>query len=207
MYTGLLHSHKLLVLLFLVHYVVKLVLLLMNRHDSLAKYSKTTRIPEMVLSAGFLLTGIGMLFQGAILSKLLIIKVICVFASIPLAVIGFKKGNKVLAFIAVFLIVMSYGLAEMNKKAKTGDKIDTSTVTDPIVAGKLIYVNKCAQCHGEIGNGGASGAKDLSLTQLTAEEQKVAIRNGKNAMPGFKEDVLSEADLDAVIQYIATLKQ
>ena len=145
--------------------------------------------------------------KGAIFSNLIIIKLICVFASIPLAVIGFKKGNKVLAFLAVLLIVASYGLAEMNKKAKTGAKIDTSTVTDPIVAGKLIYVNKCAQCHGEIGNGGVSGAKDLSLTLLSADEQKVLIRNGKNAMPGFKEDVLSETDMDAVIQYIATLKQ
>ena len=207
MYTGLLHSHKLFVLLFVIHYVVKLVLLLMNRNDALAKYSKATRMPEMVLSFAFLATGVGMLFKGAVLSTLLTIKIVCVLASIPLAIIGFKKGNKVLAFVAVFLIVMSYGLAEMNKKAKTGAKIDTSTVTDPIVAGKLIYVNKCAQCHGQIGNGGVSGAKDLSLTKLTADEQKAQIRNGKNAMPGFKEDVLTDADVDAVVKYVATLKQ
>lgn len=179
----------------------------MNRNEQLAKYSKLTRIPEMVLSFVFLATGIGMLLSGAGLSTLLTIKIVCVLASIPLAIIGFKKGNKVLAFIAVFLIVMSYGLAEMNKKAKTGGKIDTSTVTDPIVAGKLIYVNKCAQCHGEIGNGGASGAKDLSLSIMSDEEKKLAIRSGKNAMPGFKEDVLNDADLNAVVQYIKTLKQ
>ena len=112
-----------------------------------------------------------------------------------------------MAFIAVALIVASYGLAEVNKKAKTGAKIDITTISDPIVAGKLIYVNKCAQCHGEIGNGGISGAKDLSLTQLNLEEQKGIVRNGKNAMPGFKEDVLSDADIDAVLQYVATLKQ
>ena len=148
-----------------------------------------------------------MLIQGAVFSNFIIVKLICVFASIPLAVIGFKKSNKVLAFAAVFLIIMSYGLAEMNKKAKTGAKIDTSSVADPIAAGKLIYVNKCAQCHGEIGNGGASGAKDLSLSQLTDEEKKLLVRNGKNAMPGFKEDVLSETDVEAVVQYVNTLKQ
>lgn len=207
MYTGLFHSHKLIVLVFLVHYVVKLVLLLMNRNDSLAKYSKATRVPEMILSAGFLVTGGWMLFKGAYFSKLIIIKMICIFASIPLAVIGFKKGNKVLAFIAVFLIVMSYGLAEMNKKAKTGKKIEIPANTEPLVAGKLLYVNKCAQCHGEIGNGGKSGSKDLSLSKLSAEEQMVAIRTGKNAMPGFKEDILSDSDLDDVVKYVATLKQ
>lgn len=112
-----------------------------------------------------------------------------------------------LAFVAVFLIIMSYGLARLNKKAKTGTKIDTTSISDPIAAGKIIYVNKCAQCHGEIGNGGISGAKDLSLSLLTEEEKKLLIRNGKNAMPGFKEDVLTDADVDAVVQYVATLKQ
>lgn len=207
MYTGLLHSHNLFVTLFLLHYVIKLVLLLTNKQEQLAKYSKTTKVPEMILSFGFLLTGGWMLFKGAAFTTLITIKLVCVFTSIPLAIIGFKKGNKVLAFIAVTLIVASYGLAEVNKKAKTGAKVDTTTIGDPIVAGKLIYVNKCAQCHGEIGNGGGSGAKDLSLTQLTLDEQKVMVRNGKNAMPGFKEDVLSDADIDAVLQYVATLKQ
>lgn len=207
MYTGLLHSHKLFVLLFLLHYVAKLVLLLLNRNEQLAKYSKITKVPEMILSFGFLATGIGMLVSGAALSTLLTVKIICVLASIPLAIIGFKKGNKILAFVAVFLIVMSYGLAEMNKKAKTGAKVDTSAIEDPIIAGKLIYANKCAQCHGQIGNGGVSGAKDLSLTKLTDDEKKLLIRSGKNAMPGFKEDVLTDADLNAVVQYVATLKQ
>ncbi len=207
MYTGLLHSHKLFVLLFLLHYVVKLVLLILNRNELLAKYSKITKVPEMILSFGFLATGIGMLVGGAALSTLLTVKVICVVASIPLAIIGFKKGNKILAFVAVFLIVMSYGLAEMNKKAKTGAKVDTSAIEDPIIAGKLIYTNKCAQCHGQIGNGGISGAKDLSLSKLTDTEQRLFIRSGKNAMPGFKEDVLTDADLNAVVQYVATLKQ
>ncbi len=207
MYTGLLHSHRLFVILFLVHYLIKLVLLLMNRHESLAKYAKATRIPEIILSVGFLVSGGWMLVKGAIFSNLIIIKLICVFASIPLAVIGFKKGNKVLAFLAVLLIVASYALAEVNKKAKTGKKIEIPANTEPLAAGKLLYVNKCAQCHGEIGNGGVSGAKDLSLTQLSIEDQKTLIRLGKNAMPGFKEDVLSETDVDAVVQYVATMKQ
>jgi mono/diheme cytochrome c family protein len=50
-----------------------------------------------------------------------------------------------------------------------------------------------------------SGSKDISMTQLSTEEQKALIRNGKNAMPGYKD--LSEEQLDAVVQYIATMKQ
>ncbi|HLP52610.1 MAG TPA: c-type cytochrome [Chitinophagales bacterium] len=205
MYTGLLHSHKLFVLLFLIHYIVKLVLLLTNKNEQLAKYTKATKIPEMVLSVAFLVTGGWMLIKSGAFSTFMIIKLVCVFSSIPLAVIGFKKGNKVLAFVAVFLIIMSYGLAEMNKKAKTGPKVDTSAITNPIEAGKLIYTNSCVSCHGADGKLMLSGAKDLSITVLTAAEQKEMIRNGKNAMPGYKD--LTDEQLDGVVQYIATLKQ
>jgi mono/diheme cytochrome c family protein len=205
MYTGLLHSHKLFVLLFLLHYIAKLVLLLLNRKEQLARYSQITKVPEMILSVGFLVTGGWMLITSSAFSNFLIIKLICVFASIPLAIIGFKKGNKVLAFVAVFLIVLSYGLAEMNKKAKTGPKVDTSTIMDPVVAGKLLYTNTCVNCHGSDGKLGLSGAKDLSVTQMTIEDQKSAIRNGKNAMPGYKD--LSDEQIEDLIVYIATLKQ
>lgn len=205
MYTGLLHSHNLFVSLFLFHYILKLVFLLTNRKDALERYSKTMRIPEIVLSVGFLVSGGWMLVSGAVFSTFLIIKLVCVFASIPLAIIGFKKGNKVLAFIAVALIILSYGLAEMNKKAKAGPKVDTSSIADPITAGKLIYTNSCVTCHGSDGKLGGSGSKDISVTLLSVEDQKALIKNGKNAMPGYRD--LSDEQVDAVVQYIATLKQ
>ena len=206
MYTGLLHSHKLFVLLFLLHYIFKFVLLFTDRKDALERYSKTMRIPEILLSVGFLITGVWMMLTGTAFTNLIVIKLIFVFSSIPLAVIGFKRGNKVIAFVAVTLIFLSYGLAEMNKKTKTGSSIDTSSISDPVAVGKLIYSNSCVSCHGEIGNGGISGAKDLSLTTLTTEEQKAVILHGKNAMPKYK-NILSEEQVGAVVQYIATLKQ
>lgn len=206
MYTGLLHSHKLFVILFLLHYVLKLVLLLLNRQEHLARYSQFTKIPEMVLSVGFLLTGGGMLLKGAAITSFTIIKLVCVFASIPLAVIGFKRKNKVLAFVAVLLIVLAYGLAEMNKKSKAGKKIETSAVEDPIAKGKLIYTNTCVTCHGTDGKLGLSGAKDLSVSPLTAEQQKEQIKNGKNSMPAYG-NMYSEEEIDALVLYVGTLKQ
>lgn len=205
MYSSLLTSHKIIVTLFLLHYILKLVLLLLDRKQQLAAYTKATRVIEILLSVGFLVTGGWMLFSGAVFNFLLIIKLVCVFGSIPLAVVGFKKGNKALAALAVFLIVTAYGLAEMNRKAKTGGAIDTSTVSaDPIAAGKLIYSQTCINCHGSDGKMGGSGAKDLSVSILTAEQKHDLIRNGKNAMPAYKD--LTEEQVNDVIQYIATLK-
>src|SRR5688500_15497418 len=95
-YKILLETHRVVVLLFLLHYVLKLVLLLTNRSEQLDRYSKAMRIPEMVLSILFLVTGGWMMIAGDAISTLQIIKLVCVFASIPLAVIGFKKRNKAL---------------------------------------------------------------------------------------------------------------
>jgi uncharacterized membrane protein SirB2 len=204
-YNILLQTHKVVVLLFLLHYVLKLVLLLTNRNEQLDRYSKSMRIPEMVLSVLFLITGGWMMIVGNAFSTLQIIKLVCVFASIPLAVIGFKKRNKMLGALSVLLIVLAYGLAEMNKKAKTGPKVDTTSIGDPMEAGKLIYTNSCINCHGGDGKLGGSGSKDLAVVALSVDEQKALIRNGKGAMPGYKD--LSEAQLDAVVQYIATFQQ
>jgi mono/diheme cytochrome c family protein len=205
MFTGLLHSHRLFVILFLLHYVIKLVLLLTNRKEQLAAYTKKTRVPEMIISVGFLLTGMGMLFKGAQFTNLILLKVIAVFVSIPVAVIGFKKGNKALAALSVFLIVASYGLGEMNKKAKAGNEVDTTQVASSFEAGKLVYTQKCEACHGSDGKLGASGAKILGETEMTVAEQKQLILAGKNSMPPFRA-ALSDKQVDAVIEYIATFK-
>jgi mono/diheme cytochrome c family protein len=209
MSTALLHSHKLFVILFLLHYLLKAFMLLANKHELLARYTKATRIPEIVISTGFLVTGVWMLINlpnGAI-GSFMIIKLVCVFASIPLAVIGFKKGNKALAALAVLLIIMAYGLAEMSKKQKAGGAIDTTTVSsNPIEEGKLVYQAKCEMCHGADGKLGLAGAKDLGATQLNSDEQKQLIRSGKNSMPAFGAEVLTNEQVDAVVQYVATLK-
>lgn len=208
MYTGLLHAHKFVVLIFLIHYVVKLLMLQMGRTEQLAKYSKVTKVPEMIFSFAFLLTGAWMLFKGGTLNTFMIIKLVCVFSSIPLAIIGFKKGNKMLATLAVILIVAAYGLAEMSAAKKAGGKIDTTTVSgNPIEVGKTVFNNSCVSCHGADGKLGLSGAKDLTITQLTAEQQKELIRHGKNAMPAYGIEVLTDEQVDAVTQYVATLKQ
>jgi mono/diheme cytochrome c family protein len=205
MYTGLLHSHKLFVVLFLVHYVVKLLLLQLGKTEQLAKYTKATKVAEMILSFGFLATGAGMLLKGAAFETLFIVKLVCVFSSIPLAIIGFKKSNKALATLAVVLIIMSYGLAEMSRAKKAGKKIDTSAATSSLEAGKMVYENSCANCHGADGKLGMSGAKTLGETQLSTEEQKNIVRVGKNAMPAHNN--LSEEQVNAVVEYIATFKQ
>lgn len=210
MYTGLLHTHRLVVILFLLHYLVKLVLLLLNRNETLANYSKRTRITEIVISVLFLVTGVWMLslnvMSGGAVSALQIIKICAVLASIPLAIIGFKKGNKILAVLSVILIVAAYGLAEVNKKNKAGAEVNTANATNAIEAGKIIYQEKCIQCHGSDGAAGISGAKALGQTVLNREDQKTLLKVGKNSMPSF-EGVLSDKQIDEVLEFVETFNE
>jgi cytochrome c553 len=196
MATGMLHSHTLFVVLFTLIYLIKTILLLSDRDELLEKFKKKTKILEMIVSFGFLATGIFLMTQLPAINYLLIIKLILVFLSIPLAVIGYKKKNKVLATLSFFLIVVSFSLAYKAKAALAGTKIIA-------INGKEIYKEKCTLCHGDNGKLGMNGAKDLSITQLSHAGILEIISTGKNGMASYK-DVLSKEQIDAVASYIET---
>ncbi len=194
MATGMLHSHYLFVVLFTLIYLVKTILLLSDKDDLLEKFKKKTKVVEMIVSFGFLATGIFLMTQLPVITYLTITKLVLVFLSIPLAVIGFKKKNKILATLSFFLIIVSFGLAHKAKDAKAGDK----TIA---VNGKEIYEEKCTLCHGNDGKLGLSGAKDISLSQLNHTDIVTLISQGKNTMPAFNSSLSSE-QIEAVANYV-----
>ncbi|RMG18966.1 MAG: hypothetical protein D6730_22240 [Bacteroidetes bacterium] len=213
MYTGLLHTHKLVVTLFFLLYLGKIILLLLNKTELLDKLSKKLRIPEMVISVLFLLTGVVMIFQVAEVTPLMIVKLVLVFASIPIAIRGFKQHHKLLASLAVLMIIAAYGLSEMNKIGVDSTPLPETVITDPAQAnydlsahGKAIYERNCIVCHGEDGKKRASGAKDLTVTQLDEAAIEQLILKGKNAMPGY-EKVLNQQEIKAVMAYVKGFKQ
>ncbi len=212
-YTALLHTHKLVVTLFLVIYLIKLVYLLAFP-DSLEKMSKRLKVPEMVVSFLFLLTGVWMLLNMADpFRSMYVIKLVAVFASIPIAVLGFKKKNKPMAVLSVVLIVAAYGLAEMGKKqilkpqtqltyAVAADAADY----DAVAHGKALYGQYCTSCHGENGDKGLSGAKNLRISLQSPEEIKTLLSKGKNAMPSYK-NILNDQETSALVQYLLTMRK
>lgn len=218
-YVALLHTHTTFVMLFLLQYLIKTILLLANQQATLAKYSRWTKIPEMVISVIFLLTGLGMVFNLAYYNWAIWVKLLCVFASIPLAVIGFKRGSKILAASSLVLLIGAYGLAEMYKNIgpKTSDLQASEELEqklaamddadyDPIVVGKDIYELRCQVCHGEDGMKGLQGAANLAESKLSDEEIKHIIINGKNSMASYK-NLIEGRELDAVVEYIKYLRK
>jgi len=206
MYTGFLHMHKTAVILFLALYLFKWIALTFNMEGLKAFFAKKgLRIFEMVISTLFLFTGIYLMVNLApeMRSNLLWIKIAMVLASIPIAVVGFKRNNKILATLSVLLIIASYGLAEMHKKRPAGNKEEIAAAA----TGEEIYkANNCAVCHGQDGKLMLNGAKDLTASTLSRAETEHQIKNGKNAMPAYKNS-LNQEQLKLLVDYIETFRK
>lgn len=198
--------HKYSVSLFLLLYVAKTVLLLINKKELLERLTKLTKVPEMIVSALFLLSGVYMVFGYPFVGPIFFIKLALVFLSIPIAIVGFKKQNKYMAAASLLFILGAYGLAEVNKNSlnKEFKRNPTEAVNQPSIDGKVLYQKACAMCHGSNGDAGIAGAANLRISVLSAEEQKAIVKTGKNSMPKFSN--LSDEEINAVIAYTATLK-
>ncbi len=208
MYKGLFYTHLVSVNLFLLIYLIKTILLVANRQEGLTKFTKAVKVPEMIISILFLLTGIYMLTQIPVINTLMIIKIVIVFASIPIAVIGFKKRKKPLAVFSFVLIVAAYGLAEMSKKrgTKAVETHQEENSVPKLVDGKTVFEANCKSCHGEDGQLGLMGAPNLANSVLDTNTRIEIIRNGKGVMQPFG-GILTDEEIHAVATYIETLKK
>jgi uncharacterized membrane protein SirB2 len=195
MVKGILHTHYLVVTLFLLIYVIKTVLLLSNKNDLLATFTKKVKVPEMIISFLFLATGIYLMTQLPTIHYLMWVKLALVFASIPIAIIGFKRGNKILAALSLVMITASFGIAEIAHKKKMKADNTNIAATD----GKSLYENNCKLCHGDDGKLGAMGAKDISSTPLDAAGIKHVILNGQSSMAAVP---VTDEQATAIAEYV-----
>ncbi len=193
MYKAFLHTHWLVVTLFFLIYVVKTVLLLSNRQDLLQRFTKFIKVPEMIVSVLFLVTGIYLMTQLPEIKMILWVKIGLVLLSIPIAVIGFKKGNKILAALSLLMITAAYGLSEMGRKQKPVIAVEGN------LDGKTLYDANCKLCHGEDGKLGAMGASDLSKTAMDMATIKQTILEGKGNMNKI---VMSDEQAMAISNYV-----
>ena len=214
MYTGLFHTHKLAITLFILIYLIKTILLIAGRKDSLQNFSGKIKIFEMAISALFLITGVWLLFVTSEIRTLFILKLVLVVVAVPLAFIGFRKENKVLGPLAFLLIVSAYGLAEMNKRTMIKrlelPEAVIIEVSDPsyslVEHGKALFVNQCVVCNGESGDLQMSGAKNLTTSEISKEEVIQRIKEGKLTMISY-EDYFTSTEIEALATYVMSLRK
>ena len=211
-FVALYHTHKLVVVLFILIYLTKAILLLMGNNEILNKFNKKIKVPEMIVSALLFITGIIMLNNIADFNLIFTIKLTMVVAAIPVAVIAYKKYNKLLAILSLIMLISAYGLAEIFKAQFGKRKEVTEVVTDPTsneynatVHGAALFTAQCIVCHGADGKASFSGAKDLTLSVKSNEEIIETIKSGKNTMPKMG-SIYSEQELKALADYVTSLR-
>ncbi|MCJ8165483.1 SirB2 family protein [Pontibacter sp. E15-1] len=118
-----LHTHVLVVVLFLLLFTVKAVLLFLNKREALNSVRSKTKVLDMVFGTLILLTGGYLLFlYNGGTPTWLIVKIVLVLAAIPLGIVGIKRENKALTGLSLFIFLYVYGVAETKSLAMHKDK-------------------------------------------------------------------------------------
>ena len=115
--------------------------------------------------------------------------------------------KQIIVFVVLVLMIWACGNNSDDKSSAGTDKTTTSTPA-PVaqIDGKKIYRQNCVTCHGMKGDMGASGAHDLTASELSLEERVIVITKGRGVMTPF-EGRLSAEKIAAVAAYSLELKQ
>lgn len=74
-----------------------------------------------------------------------------------------------------------------------------------LAPGEDIFRKECAMCHGNRGNLGLSGAKDLTQSLLSKEEMITVVTRGRGGMAGFGH-LLTAEQINEVVEHVRTLR-
>ncbi len=212
-YIAIYHTHKFVITLFILIYFIKTILIISGKDKLLDSFISKTKIIEWVVSGLFLLTGIVLLFEAAEIRFLLVLKIIVVLLSIPIAIVAYKKRIKLLAIIPFLMLCGAYGMAEMNKyKIVHRQDLPESVIVDAsdsnydmVAHGKALYNTQCVLCHGENGELQMSGAKNLTQSKMILDQVVERVQKGKLTMPPYEDD-FSSHEIDAISEYVMTLR-
>ena len=113
------------------------------------------------------------------------------------------KYNKLLIAAALLVVGWACSNNASTESSKPSKKVAAKAEKPD---GQKIYKTYCVTCHGIAGDMGASGAHDLSKSELSVDERIAVITNGRNTMNAFKQ-LLKEDQIAAVAAYTIELKR
>ena len=105
---------------------------------------------------------------------------------------------------SILLSCFSFLLFACQETPKQQDDFSSQT---PAEQGASLSSMHCAQCHGEDGKLGASGAKNLSTSKLSDQNIIHIIKKGKGAMPSMKALLESDKNINLVLRHIKGLRR
>ena len=114
--------------------------------------------------------------------------------------------KKLIVAIGILSLIWACSNSEASSQGSEKSSEAVAADTPPKIDGEKIYRQNCVICHGLYGDMGASGAFNLTTSELTLEERIQVITDGRNAMTSFKA-LLNEEKIKAVAEYTLELKK
>ncbi len=211
MLTGILHTHTLVVTIYLIIGLLLAISLLMGRLDFFEKVNKLTMMPKRITEVLMLVTGIFLFTQSSAKEEVwLWVKVGLLFVSIGVSIVGMNQKNGMLLLLSSLILIYIFGVAEtrsltfQSQKNKIEDARKSKTLPSDI-QGQKLYTVLCLQCHGADGKLGVGGAKDLGASTMADADMKSLIRQGKGLMAAFPN--LSHKEVEDLVFYAKTLRK
>jgi mono/diheme cytochrome c family protein len=209
MQTGVLHTHTLVVGLFLAFYAVKAILLIIGKEETLNRIREKTKVVDMVLGFLILATGSYLMVALGAVGTYLWVKLVAVLALIPIGIIAMKRQNKALAALGLIGFVYFYGVAEthsLTMKKTNYAELAASGAEKSLYSPSSIYVAECQRCHGELGDLGVYGAANLRQSKLNEAQIAGVITMGQGKMKGY-EGRLNSEQLSELAAYIKRMQE
>lgn len=125
-----LHTHVLVVILFLILFTAKAIMLFLNEHRQLDKAKRYTKALDMVFGTLILVTGGYLLYLYQGMPGWLIIKIVLVLLAIPLGIVGIKRHNKPLTALSLLIFFYVYGVAETKSLTMSASGPVNNATTD-----------------------------------------------------------------------------
>jgi mono/diheme cytochrome c family protein len=123
-----LHTHVLVIVLFLILFAAKALMLFMNKHKRLDKMKRYTKALDIVFGILILVTGGYLVYLYNGIPSWLIIKIVLVLVAIPLGIIGIKRHNKLLTALSLAIFFYVYAIAETKSlRLSTSDPLENTT--------------------------------------------------------------------------------
>ena len=207
---GFLHSHHLIVVLYIILMALHLFFLFTKNHHAFTTFRLKVKWFRMGLEILMVLTGGFLLYRAPDgLALYNIVKLGAVVGAIGVTVVGFKKYNAPFILLGIILMGYAYGVAKVRSPLFIPEASRVASAhnqqTNIHDQGKAIYTIACQRCHGADGDAQYRKAKSLAQSQMGDDYKRGVIQNGINTMPKF--DYLDENQREAVLTYINTLKK
>lgn len=206
---GILHTHTLIVVVWLLLFSTKAVLLFLGKEEPLTTLRNKTKVVEMILGFLLLATGSYLMVKTGAHFTWHWVKLVGVIAAIPLGIVGLKKSNKALTALSLFVFLYFYGVSEtrsLSLRPSNYAKMEEAGEPAELYSAATIYTNECTRCHGPAGDAMAFKAMNLKESKLNVEQIKNTIAEGRGTMKGYAKK-LSAKQLDELAEYVNGLKE